>query len=98
MGPKVTSALRGGLGRELSQQCVDIERAGEHPQFALDPRPFPRGPVPIKLDAITIRVPQIDGLTHAVIGRTFDGNSVSEQALEGPRQLQPRRVQHREMI
>src|SRR6266480_7710393 len=66
--------------------------------FAIHAWPFILRPVAVEFDAVAIRVAQVNGFTHTVVGCTLKGTSVVEEALERARQFSPVRIENREVI
>src|SRR5687768_4631940 len=83
---------------QFCQQSVEVERPGGHLQLSADARPFIARTVAVKLDAVAIRVAQIDGLADPMVGGAFDGHAAIEQALERAGKFQSARVENRKMI
>ena len=73
---------------ELGQQTGPVERLAVEDDLAT-PAPKGRVAVPGQLDAVAVRIVQVDRLVGAVVGRAVDPPAVVEQALEGGGQVAP---------
>src|SRR5438046_4569245 len=62
------------------------------------PRPFGLRPVAVQLDAVAVRVPQVDRLADAVVGCSLDGHAGLEHAAQGPGERLAVRIEDREVI
>jgi hypothetical protein len=74
------------FGNELSVSCfhfqiLEIQRACHHGELAVgSARPLFGGTVPVKFDAIAVRVAEIECLAHAVICGTLERNAGAGEA------------------
>src|SRR5438094_4342733 len=65
------------------KQVVQIERTREHLDFALlVSRPLVSRAIPVKLDAVTVGVAQVQRLADAVIRSSFQWNAGVQQAAQ----------------
>src|ERR1051326_2404987 len=69
-----------------------------HPQFTVDARPLIRRTIPIKFDAIAIRIVQVNRFADAVVRRAVDLDAVIEQSLERRGEFGAGWVKNRKMI
>ncbi len=72
---KLLERLRLGFG-QLGEDAAHVERQRRHP---LEDLPFPHLPraVPVDLDAVPVRVAEVDRLAHEVIGEARQGHAVA---------------------
>ncbi len=77
------ACLETWLWRFLEQR-FQIERSRTHVQPPVrSPGPLLLGPVPIKFDAITIGVAEIERFAHAVVRCAFESNACLNQTAQG---------------
>ena len=74
--PPIGLIATGLRRRRFPQEVVDVETPGDHGEVSIRrPRPaFPRA-VPVQLDAVLVRIAQVQGLAHAVIAKRRRGGS-----------------------
>src|SRR5262249_6592512 len=69
------------------QECMEIEWARVHGELAVGCAwPFFLWTIAIEFDAVVVRIAQVDGIAHAVVGRAFELNSCGEDALKRSRE------------
>src|SRR5919197_5985604 len=83
---------------ELGEQAREVERLAAERQRAIPPRPLAGVPVPGQLDAIEVRIVEVDRLVGPVIGRPIDGPAAIEQAFERRGQVLTGRVIDGEVV
>ena len=67
----------------LGEQSIEIKRAGKHLESPIGgSRPLVRRTVPIKFDAVFVRIAQIKRFAHPVVGRAIELDILAAQALE----------------
>lgn len=52
---------------QFSQQAIDVQRLGRHPQLTIELRPFPAWPVGVDLDAVAVGIGEVEGFTDQVV-------------------------------
>ena len=72
---KLLERLRLGFG-QLGEDAAHVERQSRHPLEDLSLPHLPRA-VPVDLDAVPVRVAEVDRLTHEVIGEAGQGDAVA---------------------
>ena len=78
---------------------MQIERVGEHLQGAVRLlRPFLFRAIPIELDAVVVRVAQIERLGDAVIAGAFERNFGNDQPAQCVSQKPARRIKNGSMV
>src|SRR6267378_7538212 len=83
----------------FGKQIVQIESSSEHLNFTLAVSgPEVLRPVPIKFDAILIRIAQVESLAHAVVARTIELDLRSQQPAKRVGQSSPCRIEDREIV
>src|SRR5579859_2725002 len=86
------------LGRKCGKQVVEIQRRSYHRNLVIVPLPLSTGTIRIKLDAISIRIVEVNRFTHSVIGRPRDRIARSDDAPVSLRKIFPRRVTQSQVI
>ncbi len=82
-----------------AKQIVQVERVGEHLQRAVRLlRPLLLRPVPIKLDAVVVRVAQIERLGDAVVAGAFERDLGGDQPPQRVGQKPAGRVENGGMV
>jgi hypothetical protein len=83
----------------LCEQLFEVERLGDHAELALrGAGPFGFRAVPVELDAIAVRVAEIECLADAVIGGTFERDVGTDEAAECVGELGARGIDDGEVI
>src|SRR5690348_339338 len=78
-----TGAYRVSPGSGIGEQRIEVDRLGEHRRLPLGvERPFALRPVVIELDAVLVRIAQIQRDGDAVIARSVEADSGGEDATE----------------
>src|SRR5215471_9510173 len=89
--------LRRSFG--LLEQRDQIERRGKHRKLAVRiARPLLARAIPIKLDAVVIRIAQIERFAHAVIGSALERNLGRHQTPQRVGECGAARIEHGQMI
>ena len=81
--PQPRARLPGGWGSfQLRQELIRIQGVGPHAQLAARLPPGLARTIAVQLDAVALRVGQVDGLAHQVIGEAFQAGVLLYQALQ----------------
>ena len=76
---------------ELGEERFEVERHSRHRQLTAHGGPLLSGSVAVQLDAVAVRITQVECLANAVIRRSADAHAVVDQAAERVRELAPTR-------
>src|SRR5256885_15601843 len=81
------------------EQVLKVEAFGEHRQAAVG-RLWPAVPraIPIELDAVLVRIAQIERLAHAMVARAVERDAGVDQAAQRTRERGAGRVEDRDVI
>jgi len=80
-----------GCASGLGEQASDVERVCHHQQLTVAiHRPFVTRPVAVQLDAVAVRIAQVDGLADPVVAGAIDRDAQLQQVLQRPRQVAAR--------
>ena len=83
----------------LTKQFFKVEGRGDHGKIALRcARPLRFRAVPVKLDAIAVRVAKIERLADAMVGSAFERNVGENQATKGVGEFGARGIDDGEVI
>src|SRR5436190_4427952 len=93
----------GGLGRGLGLVAREQSREIEWPRVHLDAsilaaRPFVFRTIAVQLDAVAVRIPQVDPLANAMIGRAFELDAMLEDSTHRGRKGFTVRQEDREVV
>ena len=93
---KLLERLRLGVG-QLADEAADIERQSRHP---LEDLPFPdlARAVPVDLDAVPVRVAEVDRLAHEVVGQADQRHAVAAGVREPAREVDALGQQQGEVV
>ena len=95
--PGVGASATQGSGD--GQQRRQVQRIGRHGKPAGGvTRPLGGRTIPIELDAIAIRIPEIDRPADAVVSRAFEPHPEGDRATHGAGQLRRCRIEEGDMI
>src|SRR3954451_9491128 len=84
--------------RRLAQQIIHSEPVRKHREPAVEiARPLGLGPIAIELEAVFIRVAQVQCFADAVIGGAVEGNARGDQTPQRVGERRPGRIHDREM-
>jgi len=83
---------------ERSSSSSASQATCHHHQLAVLARPLGRVAVGVQLDAVAIRVVQVDRLAYPMVGGAVDGDAVVEQPSERPRQFAAVGVEDGEVV
>ena len=83
----------------LGEERLQIESFGKHGERAIGVAgPLLTRAVPIELEPVPIRIPQVNRLAHPVIRRAIDPNPVRQQPAQGAREIRASWVKDCSMI
>src|SRR5947209_15648317 len=78
-----TGAYSVSPGSGVGEQCIKVDRLGEHRRLPLGvARPLALRPVVIELDAVLVRIPQVERHRDAVVARPVEADACGEDAAQ----------------
>src|SRR5215831_18368357 len=88
------------LARRLGEQAREVEPPRDHGDALplRGSRPLLLRPVSIELDAVSVRISEIDGLTDTVVGGAVERDAGVEDALHGSREVRAIGKAHRDVV
>ena len=91
-------AGRAGPARFVGQQVLEVDRFGAHVQETADVRPLGARPVAIDLDAVAVRIGEVERFADTVVRRALQHGFRLDQTSERSREVRARRHQDREVV
>src|ERR1700733_4800650 len=96
--PRARRRLGLGLSerRELARESLQVEREGRHLELPVRAAPFVAGPVTVDLDAVAVRVREIERLADEVVRGAVQRPAGGREASERDGEIETGRDEHGE--